>query len=128
MGAILVQPGSGGSASQFTFDSNGLSNDPTLSYDLQGLTYNQLQTALTPSGTPGVSGGDVTGDLIALTNSLTTGVGLPCGTAASGDPNCTGGMPQSTFAGLSGALSSVPVWAWLAGGGALLLVLVTGKR
>lgn len=99
----LVQMGQGGSALNYSFDSDGLSNDPQLPIYMQSLTPSQLQTAL--------NGGDPLPGLIQTTNDLINGVGLPCGTAESGDPNCTGGAPGGA------GLSSVPMWAWLVGGG-----------
>lgn len=92
-GLGLVTIGSGGSASSFHFDpSTGLSDDPNLAFDLQGLTPAQLQTALTnPS--------NVTSDLISLLNQSATGTGagtLPCGDPTGADPTCTGGVPNPT--------------------------------
>jgi hypothetical protein len=112
-GLGVVTIGSGGSASSFSFDpATGLSNDPNLAYDLQGLTPAQLQTALTnPSG--------VTTDLQSLLYQSATGTGagtLPCGSAGSSDPNCTGGLPTG--------LSSVPVLVWVLGGLAVALLVL----
>lgn len=114
----LVQQGAGGNAYSYSYDSDGLSNDPQLAYYLQGLTPAQLQTAL--------NGQDPTADLIAVNTALITGQGLPCGTSASGDPNCTGGAPLSAFS-LSGILGSVPTWALIAGGGTLAALLLTRR-
>jgi hypothetical protein len=122
MGALgLVQAGDGGSAGAYQFDSDGLSVDSRLAYYLQSLTPQQLQNSL--------DGKSPTADLIAINNDLTGGAGLPCGTAESGDPNCTGGAPLSAF-GLGGIFGSVPTWVWLAGGGTLaaLLLIPRGGR
>ena len=113
----LVQAGDGGTASAYQF-TNGLSNDPQLSYYLQDLTPAQLQVAL--------NGGDPTADLTSLLNQSQTGTGagvLPCGDPNGPDPNCTGGAPLSAF-GLGGILPSVPAWVWIAGAGGLALLLV----
>ena len=112
MGAALVQAGDGGSAAQYTFDSDGLSNDPRLSYPLQSLTYAQLQTAL--------DGGDPLPGLISLINQDITGTGagsLPCGGA--NNPTC--GPPLSP--------NSIPSWVWYAGAalGAIALIGVIRK-
>src|SRR5271154_4893933 len=110
VGLGVVTIGSGGSASSFQFDPvTGLSNDPNLAYDLQGLTPAQLQTALTnPSG--------ATSDLLSLLRQPLAGTGagtLPCGDPNGPDPNCTGNLPAST----------VPTWVWIAlAGTAALLV------
>lgn len=111
VGLGVVTIGSGGSASSFQFDpTTGLSNDPNLAYDLQGLTPTQLQTALTnPSG--------VTSDLLSLLHESLTGTGagtLPCGDPNGPDPNCNGGLPVST---------AVPTWAWVAGIAAIALLV-----
>lgn len=119
MGATLVQAGDGGSAAQYSFDSDGLSNDPRLSFPLQSLTYAQLQTAL--------DGGDPLPGLMSSLQSEISGAGLPCGTVASGDPNCTGGAPLSAF-GLGGILPSIPTWAWIAGIGTLGALLLIPRR
>lgn len=112
MGVVLM--GAGGNAADYTFDpASGLSNDPKLAYYLQDLTPAQLQTALTnPSG--------VTADLTSLLNQAMTGTGagaLPCGSANSNDPNCTGGVK-----------SSMPSWLPLALGGVGVLLIVFGTR
>ena len=117
-GLGLVTIGSGGSASDYSFDPvTGLSNDPRLAFDLQSLTPAQLQTALTnPSG--------VTGDLLSLLNQAATGTGagvLPCGSAGSSDPNCMGGLPLGMSATAWGT------W-FLIGGGLLLLWNFAAKR
>lgn len=99
--------GAGGSASSFQFDATGLSSDPRLAPYLQSLTPAQLQTAL--------DGRDPSGDLSQLIEQEQTGTGagwLPCGGA--NDPTCSGGA----------AASSVPLWVWLAGGGALAFALL----
>jgi hypothetical protein len=71
----LVQIGSGGNASAYSFDSvTGLSKDNRLAFYLQDLTPAQLQTAL-DNRDPGP-------DLKALLNEDLTGTGrgwLPCG-------------------------------------------------
>jgi hypothetical protein len=98
--------GSGVSASNYTFDSDGLANDPRLPVSLQNLTYGQLQTALSP---------DPTGEnaLQASLDSLNTSVqsGLDCdGT------NCGAGIS-------TGILSTIPTWAWVAlAAGAVFLI------
>jgi hypothetical protein len=117
--APLIQAGAGGSAGTYTFDSTGLSNDPRLAYYLQDLTPQQLQTAL--------DGGDPGPVLQQLLQDDMNGVGLPCGTTASGDPNCTGGAPLSAYSGL-GILSSVPTWVWLAGAGGIGALVLLGRR
>ena len=106
----LVQAGAGGSAASYSFDpATGLSNDPQLAYYLQDLTPAQLQTAL--------DGGDPSNQLqVLLTQESTaTGAGaLPCGTA--GNPTC-GAAPTG--------LASIPAWAWLAGGAAVVALVAT---
>lgn len=117
--AGLVQAGDGGNAGVYQFGQDGLSNDPRLAYYLQSLTPQQLQTAL--------DGGDPLAGLIQANSDLMTGAGLPCGTAASGDPNCTGGAPLSAYS-FGGILASVPTWAWLTGAGALGVLVLAGRR
>lgn len=106
----LVQAGDGGSAYSYSFDADGLSNDPQLAYNLQSLTPQQLQTAL--------NGGDPLPGLIAVTNALATGQGLPCGTTASGDPSC------SAAAASANPLANIPLWVWFASGGVLALLVL----
>lgn len=115
LGDAIVTIGSGGNASAFHFNpTTGLSNDPNLAYDLQGLTPAQLQTALTnPS--------NVTSDLSSLIYQSLTGTGagtLPCGDPNGPDPYCNGGLPNSP-----NPLSQIPTWVWIAlAGTAALLV------
>jgi hypothetical protein len=102
----IVTAGAGGSAGNYSFDADGLSNDPRLSYSLQSLTPAQLQNAL--------DGGDPAADLIDLLHADIAGTGagsLPCGTAD--NPTC----------GPAPGFSSVAPWVWLAVGGLVLLTL-----
>lgn len=101
--------GSGGSAGDYIFDSDGLSKDPRLAYYLQSLTPAQLQLAL-DGGDPG----PMLQQLLTDAANATGPGALPCGTPD--NPTCG---PAGGF-----SLSSVPLWAWLAGGsvGALLIL------
>lgn len=104
----VVTQGQGGSAASYTFV-DGLSQDPSLAYYLQDLTPAQLQTAL--------DGRSPTGDIITLLQQEQTATGagyLPCGTPE--NPNC--GPVSGGF-----SFSSLPTWAWLAGGAFAVLLL-----
>jgi hypothetical protein len=97
----LVAIGQGGSALDYNFDANGLSDDPRLPVYLQSLTPGQLQTALTPDPTGEATLQQSVDSLNAYISS-----GLNCdGTT------CGANIP----AGFS--LSSIPVWLWVAGAG-----------
>lgn len=90
----------GGSATSYSYDATGLSNDPQLAPYLQNLTPAQVQSAL--------DGGDsVTGDLTSLLTQDQTGTGA-------------GSLPDA--GGVTG--SSIPMWAWLAGGGILAFAVL----
>jgi hypothetical protein len=101
--ATVAYIGSGGSYTSYSFDpTTGLSNDPSLPSYLQDLTPAQLQSAL--------NGGDtVTSDLSSLLIDDTTGTGA-------------GYLPSG--AALTTAASSVPMWAWIAGGGILAFAVL----
>lgn len=95
--------GSGGSYTSYSFDpTTGLSNDPGLPSYLQDLTPAQLQSALS-------GGGTVTSDLSSLLIDDQTGTGA-------------GYIPSG--AALTTAASSIPTWAWIAGGGLLAVVIL----
>jgi hypothetical protein len=110
----VITAGAGGNAGSYAFDpSTGLSSDPKLAYYLQDLTPAQLQTAL--------DGQSPSADLVSLFNQAITGTGagaLPCGSADSSDPTCTGGGMPTTNTN-----------TWLIAGAAalILLLLVTHK-
>lgn len=99
--ADLVQQGAGGNATSYSFDSTGLSNDPSLAPYLQNLTVPQLQTAL--------DGKSPSADLMDQLNQELTGSGrfsLPCGQP--GNPCDPAQNPPPA--------NGVPTWAWYAGG------------
>lgn len=110
----VVGMGAGGNAGSYRFDpATGLSNDPQLAYYLQDLTPAQLQTAL--------DGGSPNPDLISLLEQDLSGTGagwLPCGTAAT--PACGPATPNG--------LASIPVWAWVLLGTAVVLLAIGGSR
>lgn len=105
----LVSMGQGGSASSYTFDADGLSDDPQLAPYLQSLTPAQLQAAL--------DGADPSADLAnLLTQDLTaTGAGaLPCG------------QPGNPCGPLSSSI--IPTWAWYVGAGVGGLLVLGAVR
>lgn len=101
LGVVL---GQGGSALDYNFDADGLSDDPRLPVYLQSLTPGQLQTALNP---------DPTGELTFQQFTASHDAYIAAGT------NCDG-----TDCGANLPTSSIPTWAWIAGGAALLLLLL----
>lgn len=105
----LVALGQGGSALDYTFDADGLSNDARLPVYLQSLTPGQLQTALNPDPTGNLAYQQT---LAANDQYISSGLncdGTDCGTTI---PN-----PLSLF-------PSIPTWAWIVGGGVLAFSLL----
>lgn len=99
----LVTLGQGGSASMYTFDADGLSNDPRLPFYMQSLTPAQLQTALNPDPT-----GELTYQQTLAANDEYVASGLNCdGT------DCGATLP-----------ASIPTWLWVLGGGVLAFTLL----
>jgi hypothetical protein len=107
----IVKAGDGGSAADYSFDADGLSNDPRLAYYLQSLTPAQLQVAL--------DGGDPLPGLADLLHQDITGTGagsLPCG------------QPGNPCGAIPGAFAGIPAWAWIAGGIMATALLIGGTR
>jgi hypothetical protein len=104
----LVTAGSGGSAYNYSFDADGLSNDPQLAYNLQSLTPQQLQTALNPDPT-----GELTYQQTLAVNNQYISSGLNCdGT------DCGTTIPNPSL------FPSIPTWLWLVGGGVIAFSLL----
>lgn len=109
----LVQLGQGGSALNYTFDADGLSNDPRLPTYLQSLTPGQLQTALNPDPT-----GELTYQQTLAANDQYIASGLNCDGTDCGTTIPSGGL------NLNNLFPSVPTWAWLVGGGLLAFTIL----
>lgn len=105
----LVSLGQGGSALDYTFDSDGLSNDPRLPTYLQSLTPGQLQTALNPDPT-----GQMTYQQTLAANDQYVASGL----------NCDGTDCGTTIPTGLNLFPSIPTWAWIAGGAVLAFSLL----
>ena len=104
----LVQPGQGGSALNYTFDADGLSNDPRLPTYMQSLTPGQLQVALNPDPT-----GELTYQSTLAANDVYIASGLNCdGT------DCGTTIPTNSL------FPAIPMWAWLLGGGLLAFTVL----
>jgi hypothetical protein len=96
--------GAGGTYTSYSYDPiSGLSNDPQLAPYLQSLTPAQVQSALD-------GGSSVTSDLRSLLIDEATGTGAAW----------QGPQPPATLA----SLSSVPMWAWILGGGVVALLVI----
>jgi hypothetical protein len=99
----LVQMGQGGSALDYTFDADGLSNDSRLPTYMQSLTPAQLQVALNP---------DPSGDL-TLQESISSHDAYIASGVNCDDTGCGNNLPTP----------SVPLWVWIAGGGLVAITL-----
>lgn len=120
----LVTAGAGGNAGDYSFDSDGLSNDPRLAYYLQSLTPSQLQAALDGQAP---TAADILGPSYSLTTCEQNYDPTICGP---GGPTTTNPLAMSLGFNLP-SLSSLPTWAKVAGAaGAVVLVLalMPGKR